>query len=167
MTFLLSLFQFPKKIFEIDFKAKFINNLARIFKNIVTGWNLIIKNRKGLISLALLLVADLSIMITTTWIQFKSVGVSLSFVSLVLYAVLTSVIILISFTPGSIGIREAVLLLFSDIIGVTTDEVLQVAVIDRGVLFFVLLLAYLLVRAGVFGDVGFDIFGKREPKKAN
>ena len=63
-----------------------------------------------------------------------------------LYAAFTVVGMLVSFTPGAIGIRESMLFLIGKTMGITNVEILQVAVLDRGTSFLYMGLLFLLTR---------------------
>jgi uncharacterized membrane protein YbhN (UPF0104 family) len=41
--------------------------------------------------------------------------------------------LLISLTPGALGIREGIFFLTSDVLGISNEEIMQLALLDRGV----------------------------------
>jgi len=146
ITLLLFLYKFPEEIFRKKGKSKVLGKLSSIINNVVKGWNFIICNKRILLKLLLLTILNFFIVSLITYLEFKTIKVSIPTMNLLLYVCLSSSSLLISLTPGSIGIKESVLLVFASIIGITNNHVLQIALIDRGVLFFVLLILYCLTK---------------------
>jgi uncharacterized protein (TIRG00374 family) len=72
------------------------------------------------------------------YIEFIALGITVKFLDLILYSTLSGVSLLISLTPGSLGIREAVFLISSQSIGLNQEQILQLAIVDRGILFILL-----------------------------
>jgi uncharacterized membrane protein YbhN (UPF0104 family) len=62
-----------------------------------------------------------------------------------MYTCLSGVSLLISLTPGSLGIREAVFLMTSQSLGIDETQIMQLAVLDRGIMFFLLFILLLLI----------------------
>lgn len=129
------------------FKGKYVNFFLKILIDIEQGWHLIQNNKLLIRRLGLLAALAFVAEFFTAYIEFRAIGVSLSLPALGLYTVLVSVSLLISFTPAAIGIRETMLLLVSSTLGVTNQQILQVALIDRGVTFGLLFLLFMLTRS--------------------
>jgi uncharacterized membrane protein YbhN (UPF0104 family) len=70
--------------------------------------------------------------------------------------------LLISITPGSLGIREAVFLISSQSIGLDQDQILQLAVVDRGSLFVLLFILMIIFIVFIRKFNLTDIFVKNE-----
>jgi uncharacterized membrane protein YbhN (UPF0104 family) len=64
---------------------------------------------------------------------------------IILYTCISGVSLLISITPGSLGLREAVFLLTSESIGLTSEQIMQLAFLDRGIMFLLLVILLLLI----------------------
>ena len=126
---------------------KVIRRVLDILLDIEQGWRLIQDNKKLLVRLLLLALLGFAANCFMAYVAFRAVGVAIAWPALGLYAVLVTVSVLLSFTPGAIGIRETLLILISVTLGVTNQEILQVAVIDRGVNFFLLFLLFLVTRS--------------------
>lgn len=146
ITLSLSIINVPEKLLTIRTKIPLLNTLLEIFSNIVKGWQFITKHKTTILMLALLTLFNFSITASLSFLEYNAIGVSLSFVNLLLYSSLAVASLLISITPGSLGIREAIFIFFSTIIGVTNSEILQVAIIDRGMTFSLLFLLYIIVK---------------------
>ncbi|MFC1780523.1 YbhN family protein [Patescibacteria group bacterium] len=146
VTLTLSLVKIPKRILEISEKPGILNRISKILVNIAKGWSFITSNKSLLVKLLFITFLNFLITASITFLGFKSIGVNLTFPSLLLYVSLSGTSLLISLTPGSIGIREGVLLLSASIIATTSENILQVAVIDRGLSFFVLLFLYIIIK---------------------
>jgi len=55
------------------------------------------------------------------------------------------VTLLVSITPGSLGLREGIFILTLEILGITTDQVMQLALLDRGLMVLTLILSFILI----------------------
>lgn len=131
--------RFFEKILKKFFKSDGL--VLRIFNS----W-LKILNYPGMVkSLLGVSVLNLLILMLINYVEFKMVGISLSLGALMLYAVLGSFSILISLTPGALGIREGIYLLTAGVIGVTSNEILAVALIDRSIQFLVMVLGWVAI----------------------
>lgn len=133
----------PKK----EQKSNFIKKGVNIIYDIEHGWKIIIGDKKLLMRLVYLAFASFAATLFVSYVEFRSLGIMINLPSLVLYTSVASISILISLTPGAIGIRETILILVSTTLAVTNIEILQVAVIDRGVNFLLLGFLFLLTRS--------------------
>jgi len=131
-----------KKIKNLE-KINQVIKLLDIIYQIEDGWREILKRKNLLIKLIILALLGLLVTGLTTYIEFKAIGVSIGFAALGVHTALSATSILISITPGAIGIKEGILLINSSVMGVTNDQILQVALIDRGVTFIVLAVLYI------------------------
>lgn len=141
-TVFLSLVKLPK----LELNIKFLKPVFKIVNRIQTGWETLAGDYKTLVQLSALTVLNIVIALISTWIEFNAIGVNLSLPSLILYVAISSTSLLVSITPGSLGIREAILALFSNVMNITNEQVLQVAVIDRAVVFVVLAALYVFLK---------------------
>ena len=129
------------------FKKGLANRLVNFLYEIEKGWQLLIKNHRLTRRLIMLAILSFITQLFITFVEFRAINTELSLAALSLYTALVVVSLLISFTPGAIGIREAILILAGSIIGITNEQILQVAVIDRGVTFGLLFVLFLLTRS--------------------
>lgn len=129
-------------------KNKKIARPFRLVDEVLHGWKSI-KNFKGMPTL----LAELSITTYLTFFvataaEFWAVGADPNIANIGLYAALFSLSMLVALTPGALGIREAVLFAFSAIIGLSGEQILQIAVIDRSMNYLVLASGYLATVIG-------------------
>ncbi len=135
----LAVVRFPKKLLTSGLAGRrIIGGLIRSLYDVESGWGIIKRQPKLLTKLTLLAIATLGITFLTAWVEFAAIHVHLPLAAMGFYAALSSVSLLISITPGAIGIRESILIVNASLLGITSTQILQVAVIDRGVNFLVL-----------------------------
>lgn len=82
--------------------------------------------------------------------EFWAIGIKIQIPSLFLYTSFVTTSVLISLTPGAIGIRETILLVTSVTIGINTSQILNLALLDRAVNFSLLFLLFSLSRSRKF-----------------
>jgi uncharacterized protein (TIRG00374 family) len=158
---ILSLVKFPiKKIGNI--KNRVIRKIVLFIENIFNGWNMIASNKKLLFYLLLLSLGNYISSLLLFWAEFQIVGLETNILNLIMYTCLSGVSLLISITPGSLGIREAVFLVSSQSIGLNQEEILQLAVVDRGSLVVLLSILVLFFTLFIRKFNLADIFVKNE-----
>ena len=154
---------------RFPFKKIFKQSNGIIFKVIsfldkfLGGWDLIVKNRKLFLQLILLAFANIFVNILVIYLEFISIEKVGNILDIILYTCISGVSLLISITPGSLGLREAVLLVTSKSLGLSELEVMALAFLDRGIMFVLLLIC--LIGISIFFKK-FNLkklfFGKRE-----
>jgi uncharacterized protein (TIRG00374 family) len=158
---ILSLVKFPiKKIGNIENRV--IRKIVLFIENIFNGWNMIASNKKLLFYLLLLSLGNYISSLLLFWAEFQIVGLETNILNLIIYTCLSGVSLLISITPGSLGIREAVFLVSSQSIGLNQEEILQLAVVDRGSLVVLLSILVLFFTLFIRKFNLADIFVKNE-----
>lgn len=115
-----------------------IPRVSKIISQMSEGWNEITSNKKLLLELSLLTVINFILSVLLVQVELAAIGLNLGLWNAVFYSVLGTVSLFLSFTPGALGIKEAVLVFASSIIGLTGAEIFALAVIDRGIRFLVL-----------------------------
>jgi uncharacterized membrane protein YbhN (UPF0104 family) len=128
---------------EIHSEFKLFNNLLAGLKQAVDGWNEILSRRSLVLKLFLIIFIGFVSVFLKSFIEFRYIASQTSVPSLLLYSALTNLSMFISITPAAIGIRESIFLLFQNLMNLSTADILNIAVIDRGVMFLTLLLVYL------------------------
>jgi len=142
VSLVLSLVRIPMKDTALQrnrYAKSFIRNLARITK----GWNHIVSRRRLMLQLACLTILNLVITMLITLTIIKSLHLNITFAPLLLFSVLGSLSLFINLTPANLGVKEAIYLFSSSILGFSAAQILSIALIDRGVLFLVLLVLWL------------------------
>ncbi|MBI4948363.1 flippase-like domain-containing protein [Candidatus Berkelbacteria bacterium] len=147
-TLFLIFIRLPEKI--IDNKASVLSVLYGKILLIQNGWIKIKQSKLLIINFILLGVTISFLGIIGTYLQFKSLGLAINIPAIVIYSTLSSLSILISITPGAIGVREAIFILVSSQLFLKTDDILQLSAIDRGATIIVLVLLYLVSQVVIF-----------------
>lgn len=125
-----------------------ISKILSMIDKFVKGWTLIVRDKRHFLMLLLIALGNILLNILIVYIEFISVGKTIDFVGVVIYTCISGLSLLISITPGSLGIREAAFLITSQSIGITENEVMQLAFLDRGIMFvllFMLLISILIL----------------------
>jgi uncharacterized protein (TIRG00374 family) len=143
----LSISRLPRSMIN-KLNSRYTKKVIEIIYSIEDGWRTIARNKILVLRLMGLALFSYLATFAITLIEFQATGISISIPSAGLYSVLITVSMLVSFTPGAIGIREAMLLAVTATLGVTEYQVLQVAVLDRAVTFGLLLVMFMLTRSG-------------------
>lgn len=133
---------------KLNYKGKhrYLTKALSLLSSIQDGWFSIQRNKKLVNKLVLLAMLSFFANLLMAAVEFNIIGAEISLPALMLYSVFITVSLLISFTPGAIGIRETLLLLVSSSLGVTNQEILQVALIDRSINFIILFVIFLISR---------------------
>jgi uncharacterized protein (TIRG00374 family) len=122
--------------------TKIVNSFWRNLGRVTEGWHKIVSHPKLLIRLVLLTVFNLAITILITWTIIRALHFHISFAPLLLFSVLGTLSLFINLTPANLGVKEAIYLFSSTVLGYSAVQVLSIALIDRGVLFLVLLVLW-------------------------
>ncbi len=136
----------PDRVLPIDSKNPVISRFARIIKEVMNGWTLLSRNRHLLRELLVLTVIGFLLLFLETYLEFQALGVNASSSQILLYSCLTSASLVIGLTPGALGVREAVQIAFSKVLGMSVTQILQVSLLERGLMLLVLLFAFVAVR---------------------
>lgn len=113
-----------------------------LLKQLTISWHKIAAQPKLLSSLVKITFVNIGLFTLLNYCEFLLIGVKLDIGPLLLYTCLGIFSILISLTPGALGIREAVYLFSAGVMGVTSSQILAVALIDRTVQFLVMALGW-------------------------
>ncbi|MDQ3075862.1 MAG: flippase-like domain-containing protein [bacterium] len=141
---ILSLVKVPVATINKKLKKK-PNKIVFILLEILKGWNRIVENKKLLLQLILLSTFNLSVTIFISWLEIKALHLSISLPSLLLFSVLGSLSLFVNITPANLGVKEAIFIFSGSVIGFSTSEILSIALVDRGILFLVLFVSWLLM----------------------
>ena len=129
---------------------------------IIEGWNAVRKFGNTLFKLFFSFFLQVLVSMSITYLEFKIVGIELTIEKILLYLGISSLTILINLTPGGLGVREALIIFFAGALSLTNEQILHVAVIDRGILFFFLLVLFLVLR--IFSPKLFKLKSSEESK---
>lgn len=126
-----------RKTFKVE--NRYVEKGITILNKFVTSWDMIIKKENLFLNLVLITTGNILLNGLINFVEFLSLGIKINLLDLLLYTCLSGVSLLISITPGSLGLREAIFLLTSESIGLSQEQIMQLAFLDRGILFFLLL----------------------------
>jgi uncharacterized membrane protein YbhN (UPF0104 family) len=119
-------------------RAGQLGKVQRLLHMMTDGWQGIARNINLVSSLTGLIVLQLAITVFLTWLETSALGLHLPLYSLLLLSVLSALSVFVSITPANIGVKEIVYILTSSVIGLSTSQIVSIAIIDRGVLFITL-----------------------------
>lgn len=123
--------------------------LAVVFKvlyDIEDGWKVLKRNRILMLQMGGLAIVNLIALYFVSWVEFWALGIATNVAALALYTALVQVSLLLSITPGAVGLREALLLIVATTLGLSASQIVQVAVLDRAVYFVMLAVLAVVTR---------------------
>ena len=139
--------------------------LVKILNRFIVSWDTIIKKSNMFLLLLLITFGNIFLNALIYTVEFLSLGIKINILDIILYTCLSGVSLLISITPGSLGLREAVFLITSESIGLQESQIMELALLDRGILFILLLLLLILILLFVRRFKLRDIFFAKEDKE--
>ncbi len=122
-----------------------LQKIFSFFDRFIDGWDSIIRKRKLFTMLILISMSNILLNVIVVGIQFFSIGKDIQILDIILYTCISGVSLLVSITPGALGIREGILLITSKSLNLTEQEIVQIAVLDRSVMFLLLLISLLVL----------------------
>lgn len=143
VSLLLTIVRIPTLKRELNVNNKHLRFVTRGLLDMAAGWNRIIKNKRLLLHLLAVTVFNFVITLLIAWLEISALHFSISFPALLLFSVLGSLSLFINITPANLGVKEAIYLFSSAVIGLSAPQILSIALIDRGVLFAVLFCLWL------------------------
>jgi uncharacterized protein (TIRG00374 family) len=145
ISLMLTIFKIPKKLISY-FESK--KRLAKLFKVIVAmskGWNSIVSNKKLMLKLIGIALFNFLLSIIIAKLIITSLGMSVGIIALVFFSVLGSLSLFINITPANLGVKELIYIFSLSVVGFSIDQVLMIALVDRGILFFIMLISWLVM----------------------
>lgn len=115
------------------------------------GWNAVASNRRLMGYLIGVTLVNFSLALLANFLILRSLGFGVSPPAMLLFTVLGSMSLFINITPANIGIKESVFLFSAAVIALEPQQVIAFALIDRGVLFVVLGLGWVVVHTKLRG----------------
>jgi len=125
-------------------KPSILRSFVRQINRVANGWDIIKKDRILLVKLLLVTLANFVVTVTITKLIAVSLSIQIGFWGLILMSVVGSLSFIVNITPANLGVKEALYVFSATTIGLSTPEVLSIALIDRGVLFFVMVLMWVI-----------------------
>lgn len=137
MSLALSFIKLSTRIAEKQ-KNRYIKPLVNNLAKVIQGWNYIVSHRKLMLQLIALTTLNFILTAGITFTIVRSLHFSIDLGPLMLFSALGSLSLFINITPANLGIKEAVYLFSSGVLGFSTAQILSIALIDRGVMFLAL-----------------------------
>ncbi|USN96598.1 MAG: flippase-like domain-containing protein [Candidatus Nomurabacteria bacterium] len=111
---------------------------------ISNGWIKITSDRSLVVKLLVLIVINTSVSTISLALIMIALQFSFTVPALFLFSALGSLTTFINITPANLGVKEAVYIASSSVLGFTTGQILSIALVDRATQFFVLAVAWLI-----------------------
>ena len=131
-VFLISIITFSPKLPEA--KNKWTNR----FTKVINGWHLIKNNKKIIFATALISLIQLFLGAINLIIIYSIFNIPLSFFKALFIASIGSIAILVSLTPGNLGVGDAIAIFSATIIGVGLTEAVAATILGRAISVLVL-----------------------------
>lgn len=153
LMLVLSAVRLPGRIRNREFKSRTAGFVVKVIQDVEMGWRRILGDRKLMTRLILVALLSYSGSLVMFTAEFLALGIPLSLPALLLYTSFVTATILVSFTPGALGIREALLLITQATLGIGVSEVVALSLLDRLVNFSILFIMFLIIRNGKAKDL--------------
>ena len=148
LMLVLAIVRLPRRIGNRNYKSRIINYVIKVIQDVEKGWRRILGDRKLMVRLMLVALLSYSGSLIMISAEFLALGIQFSVPTLLLYTSFITATILVSFTPGALGIREALLLITQATLAITLMDVISLSLLDRVVNFSILFIMFLIVRNG-------------------
>jgi uncharacterized protein (TIRG00374 family) len=129
---ILALVRFRVHLGEVG-NSKVMRKILEVLSRILQGWEMISRKKTLLMGLVWITIGNFIVMTAIYALEFFTLGIQGNLLTILLYNCLAGVSLLISLTPGALGIREGIFFLTSDVLGISNEEIMQLALLDRGV----------------------------------
>ena len=116
-------------------RKNILHKVLFILHEMTTGWSRIVKNKRLLIHLNIVIIAQIVLSFCIAWLELHALSIQIGWAETMLLSILGSMSIFVSLTPANIGVKELIFIFTATTIGLTTPDILSVSLIDRGVLF--------------------------------
>jgi len=143
--------------------------LVKTTYDIEDGWQVMLHKRKLLVQMIVLAIVNLVALYFVNYVEFVALDIHVTAAAMMLYTAIVQASLLISLTPGAVGLRETLLIVLGGTLGITNEQIVQVAILDRGIYFVMLGALFLLTRHSKFRrnmeDAGKEIQANPQPKE--
>ena len=131
-----------------DFKyiPNFFKKWVDIIDQLISAWNDISRDVWNVGLITILTIFNTIWIVLITKFEFSALGLEIKFAHLLLYSVLSAFTVFFAFTPSALGIKEALIFIFSGTILINSQDILNIAVIDRSVLVLLLLVLFIIMK---------------------
>ncbi len=128
-------------------KNKWLNRFIKV----INGWHLIKNNKRVISVVSIITLTSLVLGALGTMLTYSIIGINLSFFSALFLASIGNLSILISITPGNLGIGDAISVFSAAIIGISLTQAVAATILGRAIgliVIFILgpIFSYILLR---------------------
>lgn len=150
----LALFSVSAYFFRIPLKIKdhFKTSKNKVIRRILLffeGWETATKNKGNLFKMALTNIIGFLISVFIFYQEIRSLNFSTGFEAAFILGALNAVSFILSVTPASLGTREVLLLAFSSMIGLSSENIMEISLLDRAAVYITLGLLYLYIKTPI------------------
>ena len=121
-----------KQLLRLKIHKKF-SRLSLFLSNLRDGLSLFSAHKKHALDFCLLSLFFLLIMAARLYLCFLALGFGVQFWAVLLIMIITEFSFLISVIPGNLGIKEGIIVFSGGFFGITADQALAAAILDRAV----------------------------------
>lgn len=119
-------------------KNTILNKIVGTLSGVAKGWAYVASHGQLLLKLIILTTLNLFLAVAALFFIITALSIYTTFPALLLLSVLGSLSLFINITPGNIGVKEAVFIFSSTTLGLSVNDIILIALIDRGVMLITL-----------------------------
>jgi len=109
------------------------NALLKTFADIIDGFSMLRQNRIALGKTAGFQLILIIVMGLKLYWAFSAIGISVSYYNILIIQSLTAFTMIISITPGNLGVKEGIIGSFAYLLGIPASDAIFAATVDRGI----------------------------------
>lgn len=121
-------------------KFTYVNKII----GVINDWKVISNNKSVIFQLIILTSLNIIFASIATFFEFILIGEVIGLDKLIIYTIFSGFSILVSFTPGNIGIRESFSVYSASVLGIFLPLVIVVSIVDRVTTFVITLVLAIL-----------------------
>src|SRR3989344_1602687 len=141
------------KLFSVYLKKfKIVQYLNSRLVGIKFGWEIVRSDKQIIFIISSLTMVNVLVFTFITSLEYKIISVNISFLQSLFLSSASIFTILTNVTPGAIGIREAVFISTSNVIGISNSSSLFIAVLDRIIQFSILVVFFPIAFYSLFKE---------------
>lgn len=126
--------------------TKLLKSTIGKITRVLEGWEIIIKDKKLLIQLVVINVLNILLRSLFFYAVFRSMGNGISIWHSLLFTSITVFGVFFAFTPGGIGIRETILIIYAGSLTLDKTSILSATLLDRATSLIALLVMFVFFR---------------------
>lgn len=141
--FLIFLAMFLSLLFIVIFSPKFPTTRYRWvngFVRVANGWHLIKNNKKVILTVSFFGLIQSLLLAFMFYFELRIFGIEIDLIKCIFLCAITSLSMLVSVTPGNLGVGEAITVFSANTIGINPVQSLSVVLLGRAISFLFLLI---------------------------